>query len=63
MKLIAVDRIRLSADFTAEVGAEFDPADHALPARDVAELLAIGAATEVAEPEPAPAAPTKTARK
>lgn len=65
MKLMCSQPIRLRADLTLAPGDEFEADEHALNPRDVAELLAIGAATvvplaELAEPA-APAKPAKAA--
>lgn len=52
MKMIATQPIRLRADLTLAPGDEFETDEHALSKRDVAELLAIGAATVVPLAEP-----------
>lgn len=59
MHLIALTPIALAIGLVVEAGVVFDPAVYALSERDIAELLAIGAAA----PEPAPESAPESAKK
>ena len=55
MHLIALTRIAPAIGLVVEAGVVFDPAVYALSERDIAELLAIGAASVEPVPKQQPA--------